>query len=426
LPDWLVPIDQQPISLGCLVIVDGKIHFFGQQLPPQFESIPQIRLQGVAIIPGLVNAHCHLEFSDLTRPIPATGTFADWIRAVLERRQSQPTSVESFEEDRKEALKSGLLESYGSGVRWIVDMTTQPWQPDWLSEMVRGISSVHIAVPLIVQPCMELIDVRPDRHRSTVGFWNEQKDAHKLEGCQSIGAVGLAPHASYTASQSLTDWSVQQSRKYQRLLSMHLAESCEEMQWLECQQGPFAGLLSSLVDAGYLEGLGTVSTRVPSLVQAHRALIAHGNYLSEADLAVLSDNDRTMAIVHCPRTHAHFAHPHPGTSSYPLSARMKQGVTHFLGTDSRASNPNLNLWQEAQWVRAKHLGIDAIDILKMITTAPSDLIGIPDGYGRFQVGAIAALTAIQLPLNRDGTSVFDQLLEPDTRSVPLEYLIELS
>ncbi|MEQ1828488.1 MAG: hypothetical protein ABL921_21175, partial [Pirellula sp.] len=146
-PDWLLPLDSMPIRNGYLVLHHGRVDFVGCELPLKYRTTRKVELRGYAVLPGLVNAHCHLEFSDLLEPIPAGPTFPDWIRRLIDRRKAGAGDPNEQIDCRRAAVVKGLAESYACGVRWLVDMTTQPWDPDWLAADRR----------MVVQPCIEMM-----------------------------------------------------------------------------------------------------------------------------------------------------------------------------------------------------------------------------------------------------------------------------
>jgi len=430
-PDWLVPIESPPLYRGYVVVEKGRVAFVGNELPFKFASIPQVRLAGTTILPGLVNSHCHLEFSDVPEPIPVGSSFPSWIRSVIDRRKSMDVDPSRLAETRQAALSKGIAESYAAGVRWVVDMTTEPWSSEWIDSAVNDLSNATPSVlggmpeaPIVVQPCFEMIDVSPTRREQTLGFARRQCAAPDLN---SRGRGGLAPHAPYTASPRLTQLCTEISRREQRVVSMHLAESVEEMEWLATQSGPFSELLLPILGEYHFKSLRDVTQHLVHLSQAWRSLIVHGNYLSVRDLVILSHHAASMAVVHCPRTHEYFGHDHNTSKRYPLAERMSAGVRHLLGTDSRASNPDLNLWSEAQAVRANHPDIASLAILRMVTTDAANFLAIGDRYGDLRVGGPANLTAIQCVNGPNGDSssgeLYDAILSTKTRACPLESLL---
>jgi aminodeoxyfutalosine deaminase len=452
-PDWLVPMERPPIRQGFLVLRHNQIQYLGQDLPSKFENVPQIRLADYAILPGLINSHCHLEFSDLAVPISAESSFASWIQSVIRHRATAAPAPSERRSLRRAAIDQGIKESYECGVRWIVDMTTSPWQAEWIETSVLAIatatrsSAKHVwapTIPISVQPCIELVDVNETRLEQTRSFAVSlyESEAHQQaslthhgtmthagteNSIRPLGRLGLAPHSPYTASTELTRWSQRKSFEQNRLVAMHLAESLDEMQWIEKQAGPFESLMRPFLNENYRSGLGSITERLHCLSQSWRSLVVHGNYLTDSELAYLGSVFEKMAIVHCPRTHAHFGHVHSNDYSdsghstgggYPMQERIQMGVRHFLGTDSRASNPNLNLWSEAQSVRATQRGVSSLDILRMITTDPAEFLQLPGGTGRIQMDSQAGLTAIKLNKNKAAT-IYDCLLSPETTAHPL-------
>ena len=248
--------------------------------------------------------------------------------------------------------------------------------------------------------------------------------------------MAYAPHAPYTASRNVTRIGAEYSREQERLVTMHLAESSDEMDWIQGRTGTFANLLGPLVSKDYFRELGQISEHVHLLTQAWRATIAHGNYLSTDDLVELASHRKNCGIVHCPRTHAFFGHRHVDSELYPLAERISNGIRHFLGTDSRASNPDLNIWSEAKRVHADHPTISSVEIIKMITTDAAEFLCIQDRYGSIRQGQPASLTAVRIaqPMKSPNESVYvdgvadvyDALLASDSVSSPLEMAIASS
>ena len=430
--DWIVPVESSPVQNGSVVVDNGIIQFVGTQLPSKFHSIRRFNLAGFAILPGLINSHCHLEFSDLQAPIPVGSSFPDWIRNLLAYRNAKNIEPEQLAMNRRDAIARGIQESYLAGVRWVVDMTTLPWSPTWITDSVNLLAKgaaydLTPGLPICIQPCIELLDIAPQRFELAMSLADKQGSAPESEW---MGRMGYAPHAPYTTSRNVTKRSVELSQAEDRLVTMHLAESMEEMDWIQDRQGPFSELLGPIISQDYFGGLGQISEHVKLLTSAWRATIAHGNYLSSIDLNKLASHSANCAIVHCPRTHQFFGHRYLDMVHYPLAERMAVGVKHFLGTDSRASNPDLNLWNEAKQVRADHSTISSLQIIKMITTEAAEFLCIQDRYGSLSEGQPATLTAIKLPkfasiksasaCGENQVDLYDLLLASDSVSSPLE------
>jgi cytosine/adenosine deaminase-related metal-dependent hydrolase len=396
-PDWIVPVQTERILHGCIVAINGLIEFIGTELPSRFHSLPRIRLEQTAILPGWINSHCHLEFSDLETPIPCEGTFDQWLARVIARRSLAPSlSTEDRSSLRRDAIRKGLFESWRCGVRWIIDNVTEPWDPAWIHQWQSDArSSLHdlaanTLVPdtlLSVQPCFELIDVQSNRWQQTSDFAFEQIDAPKLSG---VVSPSLAPHAPYTASLRVTRRAAQWSSSHSGLVSMHLAESREELDWLEQRSGTLGDWIAPKTDAIHRSNLGTIDDHLEILSHGCRSLVIHANYLKPHQIDFLARHRDRMAVVYCPRTHAWFGH-----TTHPVRQLASQGVSVLIGTDSRASTANLNLWEELGFI-ARTGALDAAwSPIGSISGDAARFLNLPFGIGRLEVGAASRLSAVR-------------------------------
>ncbi|MCE3016303.1 MAG: amidohydrolase family protein [Pirellula sp.] len=425
-PTWLITMVSEPLRDHWLVASAGRIEFIGPSLPPSLEIDCHVELPNVAILPGLINTHCHLEFSDLSFPFVADGSFTKWIGDVVSHRCS---STDDPLTSRKRAIQCGVHESYSSGVRYVVDTITAPWSVDWVQEAIDDCSLTSDAaitltgnVSFMVQACPEVLDIRIDRRDATQSHCREVNRATANRNANrkwSSGRQAISPHAPYTTSLQLVRETVQLLKEVDGIASMHLGESRDEIAWLSDRSGPMLEALKSFRDSHYLENIGTLHDYVRSIVEAPVALVAHGNYFTNEDLELFATHRQTAAIVHCARTFEHF-HAH---ESYPLVERVARGVTHLLGTDSRASNPDLNLWAEVQTVVNSH-SIDPEPVIAMITRSPAEFLGLSD-LGTLEVGKRSLCTAIEVEglalLSAD--QVLNRLVRQDTTAVPLERLL---
>ena len=145
-------------------------------------------------------------------------------------------------------------------------------------------------------------------------------------------------------------------------LAFHLAESREEMELLHSGGGPLREMLDAL--GAWEPGAIHPGTRPLEFLQllsrAHRALVIHGNYLDDREIEFLARHARRMAVVYCPRTHAWFDHP-----PYPLEKMLAAGAEVALGTDSRASSPDLSVLAEMRAAVARHPAVSPAVVLRV-------------------------------------------------------------
>src|SRR5690606_16664427 len=139
-------------------------------------------------------------------------------------------------------------------------------------------------------------------------------------------------------------------------------------------------------------------------------LVIHGNYLDDEERAFL-EGKSNVSVVYCPRTHAHFRHePHPW-----LDLRSR-GVRVALGTDSRASNPDLSLWKELLFLRERFPEVGPSELLEMGTRAGAEALGLEHRVGTFAAGQYADVAAIRLAADRS-TDPHEWLLDPESRPI---------
>jgi cytosine/adenosine deaminase-related metal-dependent hydrolase len=190
---------------------------------------------------------------------------------------------------------------------------------------------------------------------------------------------------------------------------MHLAESREEIELLRGQTGPFPDLLRQLGvwDAGNFPPNGRPLDYLEALAQAHRALVVHGNYLDEEEIRFLAGHADRMSVVYCPRTHAHFRH-----AEYPLAQLLASGVTVALGTDSRATSPDLSVLAEMRFVARSRASVHPATILRLGTLGGARALGRDHRFGSIEPGKDADLAAIALP-DRDAPDPHELLFDSD-------------
>ena len=220
---------------------------------------------------------------------------------------------------------------------------------------------------------------------------------------------GLSPHAPYTVHPRLLGRAVELSRGRGVPMALHLAESREEMELLGRGAGPFRELLQRLGAwaAEAFPGGRRPLDYLAELAGAHRALVIHGNYLDDEEIAFLAQQTKRMAVVYCPRTHAHFGH-----AEYPLAKLVESGATVGLGTDSRASSPDLSVLAEMRFVARRHGSIPPDVVLRLGTLFGARALGRDDLLGSLQRGKQASLTAVALP-DRDAPDPHELLFDSD-------------
>ncbi len=184
--------------------------------------------------------------------------------------------------------------------------------------------------------------------------------------------LGVSPHAPYTVHPEFLTLCVRKAWEKKIPLAHHLAESREELMLLRAGCGPFVKLLQDF-DAWDPDAIPFGSRPLDylmSLANSHRALVIHGNYLDDDEIGFLAAHAEKMSIVYCPRTHAYFQH-----DPYPLAKMIAAGVNVAIGTDSRASNPDLSVLADMRFAAKQHPLVPLATLLRMITSNAAKALG---------------------------------------------------
>lgn len=382
---WILPVDGDLIENGTIVCRDGLID---QVTAASHTNVAEtVDLGEVALIPGLVNAHTHLEFSELEEPLgdPSLG-FPKWIEEVISHRRVRSET---------DPIQQGINESIRYGVAAIGEIATTPWSHHAYDDRVHGIVFHEQLGNNPLEARAKTLEIENGIQRDFAEPWQ----------------AGISPHAPYSTSLNLFQSLVDLARGHDTRVAMHLAETLEEIEFIETAKGPFADLLDRLgipfnrsgplKTADYLQQLSTV-----------KSLIIHGNFLNVEELEMIAGSE-DQSIVFCPRTHKYFGHP-----EYPLRTMLDLGINVAVGTDSRASNPDLNLFAELQEIAVSQPDVRPEEILQMGTYSGAIGLGLGQHLGTLTKGKSDKFCVVsQLPGSRNP---FESLFAADCQCTRID------
>ncbi|HXA09556.1 MAG TPA: amidohydrolase family protein [Chthoniobacterales bacterium] len=380
----LITMDGPPIDNGAVAVVDDRIADVGRSDEVRGRQRGAVTDLGeVVLLPGLINAHCHLDFTSLRGTIAPQRSFAEWIRQINDRRR------ELSEEDFLHSITDGFAEAQRWGTTTIANIESMP-------ELLQRMAPP----PLRTWWFAELIDVRP-----TLAAEEMIENALALfRGKENWpGSFGLSPHAPYTVSPKLLRLAARAGEQSDMLLTMHLAESEEEMEMFRAGGGPLFDLLQSLGrpmdDCG--RGKTSLATILDRQTIDERWILVHLNELTEEDFERVAVGPR-FHIAHCPRSSRYFQH-----RPFALRRLRDLGFNVCLGTDSLASNSSLSLFSEMQAVRDAHPWLAPREILEIATVNGARALHQEETLGKIRVGAQADLIA--LPIDNNG-GIFEKIV----------------
>jgi cytosine/adenosine deaminase-related metal-dependent hydrolase len=366
----VAPMAGEPIENGAVVVEGNKVTALGRFPDVQRDhSGDVLDLGEQVLLPGLINAHSHLDYTCLRGKLDRELSFADWIVAI------NAAKAALTEDDYVDSITAGLAEAQKFGTTSLVNLEAFP---ELLPRLPRPAFRVWW--------CAEMIDVRkPVNAREVFAALRDSfRSRHDW-----LGGVGLAPHAPYTASAQLYSDAAEIVRKEGVPFTTHLAESSEEMQMFRDARGPAYDFLKSIgrsmEDCGQETPLSFV-LRNQSVNE--RWIVAHLNELADGDFELLK-NAPKFQLVHCPRSHTYFGH-----APFALRLLRELGFNVCLGTDSLASNASLSLFAELRELLRKEPWLSARDALEMVTVNPAIALGQRGMLGQIRPGAYADLIAL--------------------------------
>ena len=369
---WICPIDQPPIKDGIIAVADGTIRAVGK---PPVAPTGLKELGNVALMPGLVNAHTHLELSWLRDRVPPAARFTDWVKAMFAVR-GRPDGAMSAEQIAP--IREAIRELKASGTVAIGDITNSLAAVEPMRE--AGLDGVAFH---------ELLGFK-ERDGALVSGSTAARDRAAAKGAR----ISLAPHAPYSTSVEL--FSAIRSAVSDSacpIMSVHLAESAEEVEFLEKGSGPWRSMLETL-------GLWREDWAVPGcdpvayldrhdLIDAN-TLVVHGVQLTDAALSRLAEIGATL--VTCPRSNFWVGAGYP-----PIDRFYQSGVKVAVGTDSLASVGDLNVFSELATMRRLAPDVSAGRMLESATLTGARALGLGNVLGSLTPGKRAEMIAVRLP-----------------------------
>ncbi|HYA86246.1 MAG TPA: amidohydrolase family protein [Nitrospirota bacterium] len=368
-----------PITDGAVVINKGIISAIGQAgyLSNRYPKQDVLRLQNVVIMPGLVNAHVHLELPPLLDSIRAQ-TFTDWVLNLIQAKKKLK------ERDYSSAAFENMHTVTRTGTTTVAEICTHAASPPLIKK---------IGLRAIVYN--EIINMGP---RLLV-------PSHKDS---TLVKFGLSPHTPYTVSRALLLEIEKLAQMKQLRLAMHIAESKDELKLLQGKKSQLEKLFEfahwdlSCSPQGsssfeYLDRIGFLSPRL---------LAVHAVQAKDSDVRIIKKNK--VSIAHCPRSNREL-----NVGRMPLKKYLDAGIAVGLGTDSLASVTNLNMWDEMRYAFQLHRqdGITAEDIFKLATIRGARALGLDNEIGTLEPGKKADIIAVPLPKKNTGNLYSDLLRE---------------
>jgi len=377
--EWILPADGTLLQRGVIRGRGSTIEAVG----PEDDVLPATdhrEMGEVAVLPGLVNAHTHLELTHLRGQLPAGRPMPQWLYAL---RTRWPAT-----HDLDAAVEDGAAEALAGGTTALADVCHS--NRAWRTLRNTPLRALCLAEVTGIGPLAGAAIPRLKKH---------------IRGCRSTQRLrfGISPHAPYTTGEEVYRKAVALARRRRWPVATHLAETHSERQFLLRGSGKLFDFLMHM-------GLMSSSVQIPGCTPVAFArrvglldgpcLLACVNDLDDAEMKLLARSN--ASVVCCPRSNDFF-----GRSGHRYAEMLDAGINVALGTDSLASNSSLDMLAEVARLRAE-ARVDNHTLLEMATIHGARALGWDDRIGSLEPGKQADWVVLELP--------------PDTVS-PLEAIV---
>lgn len=381
---WVLPISGKPIGDGAVLVEGEKISAVGEQKKMR-RSHPQeeiLNFGNAIILPGFVNTHTHLEYSIL-RGVCDDLPFVLWIIQLIKKSQRLNQN------DWLVSAKLGTLEAIHSGITCMgeVSRTGAGFQA-MLESGLRGVVFC------------EVFGMDDNRLNEIMLEMKDRVEKWKHGAEKSMLQVGVSPHSPYTVGPKIfyhiADW----ARREGLYLTLHLAESQDEYQFVKYGASMLANDFRDAVGWSHLLWQPTGASPVKYLEQwdvfEGEVLAAHCVEVEPMDVDLLKKYD--VAVAHCPRSNAKL-----GTGIAPLPVFLRNGLKVGLGTDSLASSNTMDFFDEMRigllLQRGKEKIVDGLcaeDFVVMATLGGAQALRMEDKIGTLEAGKQADIIAVDI------------------------------
>ena len=373
----ILPITAPPIEDGAVFIVGNKIRSVApwRDLRPHLTG--KVRNLGeVILLPGLVNAHCHLDYTDMAGQLPQPKNFTDWIGSMIAAKSGWGYSdyARSWVRGAHQLLRTGTT-TVGD-IEVIADLLPEVWD----------------TTPLRVFSFFEMTGIRAKRLPKDI-LRETMEQIEQLRHARNRAM--LSPHAPYSTLPELLQLTARAAKRKKMLVSVHVAESVQEFEMFRNARGGMFQWMGRNERNNSDCGLGSpVAHLARNRLLGENVLAIHVNCLARGDATLLAKNK--THVVHCPSSHEYFRHP-----PFERARLANAGVNLCLGTDSLATTltsgrklPELDMFAEMRELANHDREVSPEEILRMATINGARALGMAGKIGELSANAQADIIAI--------------------------------
>jgi len=366
---WIIPVTSDVIKDGAVAVRDSRILEVGfwDDLSQAYPDSEVYDCSGV-LLPGLINAHIHLELSvyGVVAQKNTDSTMCDWVRSLLQKRMTAGFS----DKEIQIAAEKCVRDQFVSGVIALLD-TGNNSLPEFSGKTPE------------IYSLLELLGPNKNATHATSEILDSLADETYPTG-----------HAPYSTSPELLKTIKKQTLAKKSLFSLHVEENPDESQLLLHGKGCFYDFLKErdALDGTFPLEKAAYRSVIDYLdkirILDEKTICVHCVYADSEDIKILARTKSNVCL--CPVSNSLI-----GVGVAPLELFLAHDIVPALGTDSVASNPQMNLWHEMALLRKEFPDVPPKTILAMATIAGAKALGRETDYGSIEAGKSSEFIAVE-------------------------------
>jgi len=366
--DWIFPVNLPPIKNGVIAVNShGEIENILTNADAQKLNLEIEKHKG-AIVPGFINTHCHLELSHMQGQIPEKTGLVEFVQQIIKSRQANAEEI-------NQAMEKADQQMFNHGIVAVGDISNQ-----MVSKGIKQQSKIYY------HTFVEAMGFNPERANAIMDF------ALGIKNEFSPLPASVVPHAPYSVSPELFALINEEAEKNDSLISIHNQETVNENLFFENKTGGFLELYKFLgLNISFFEPSGKTSLQTwLTYIKRQKTLLVHNTVSSKADLEFAKQNHADLYWCLCPQANLYIENTLPN-----VDLLMEEKVKITLGTDSLASNHQLNILSEMKTLQT-HKKVSFEKLLQWATINGAEFLNLDHQFGTIEVGKKPGLNLIQL------------------------------
>lgn len=366
--DYIFPVNREPLKNGIVGLKeDGEIEGVYSAEAAESIAAPIIHHDGI-IVPGFVNAHCHLELSHLRDKLPRAEGLIAFISAVITERKADDSLIYAAMEEYDQLM-------FDNGIVAVADISNHA-----LSRKVKLKSQIYY------HTFIELLGFNPEH--SEIVF----NKALQLKSEFAPLKSSIVPHAPYSVSAKLFGLLRDYCELHENLCSMHNQECQAENDLFKNKSGGFPDFYKTLnldIDFFKPQFKSSIQSILPILSANQKLLLVHNTSTSPQDVQFIRDSNKDVYWCFCPNANIFIENKLPDINLF-----LADNLNITLGTDSLASNDKLCILSELKTIKAYFPNIPFSQTLRWATLGGAEFLGIDKQFGSIEKGKSPGLNLI--------------------------------